>query len=294
MDINHTNFENKFKFIDGVYVLDKDDDYADNFGKQWESYLFTQIDSINKFKISENFLKELCFNDLNIINKKEVLEIGSGAGRFTEIIINYANSCTTVDLSSAIFFNVAKKNKKLSRIKANFINLVPKKKFDIVICRGVLQHTPNPYDYIIKLFDFIDSNGVVLFDIYPMPKLGFLHPKYLIWRPLLRHTFSYEVMERILKKNISKLLKIKRKIKKIFFNSDFLSDAILPIWDYKDKIDIFDEKLEKWAILDTLDGIYAKYDKPKSNRKITNFLKKNNKKIIKNNKIKNYLMVTNY
>ena len=48
------------------------------------------------------------------------------------------------------------------------------------------------------------------------------------------------------------------------------------------------EQYKFFSILDTLDGIYAKYDNPKRNIDIVNFLKKNNIQIINNLKKKNF------
>tara|TARA_E500000331_G_C16884783_1_gene552039 strand:- start:14 stop:583 length:570 start_codon:yes stop_codon:yes gene_type:complete len=179
---------------------------------------------------------------------------------------------------------VAKESKKLSRIKANFIDLSSKKKFDIVICRGVLQHTPSPFIFLKKLFDFINDDGIVYFDYYPMPKIGKLHPKYLLWRPLFKNFIKYENCEKFLQLNIKKILKTKRLIKKYFFNSNFISDCFIPVWDYKDKLNLNDNQLNEMAICDTLDGLYAKYDFPKNHKKIINFLNDNNFKVSKYSK----------
>ena len=80
------------------------------------------------------------------------------------------------------------------------------------------------------------------------------------------------------------MLQIKRFIKIISFNSDFISDAFVPIWDYKNKLPLNKQQLEDWSILDTLDGIYAKYDKPQKFNDVLKFLYKNNFKIINSNK----------
>ena len=87
-------------------------------------------------------------------------------------------------------------------------------------------------------------------------------------------------------KNIKILLKIKRFVRKIFF-SDFISDSLIPIWDYNKKINLTGEQHEEWSKLDTLDGLYAKYDKPKSYNEVKRFLKKNNFKLINSNKNEN-------
>lgn len=288
MDSLNLYFKNKFQKIDnGVSIIKENDSYASNFGKQWKKYRDVQVDSKNNFNISKEFLEKIIFNDLNILKNKSILEIGCGAGRFTEYLVKESKICVSVDLSEAIFYNIAKKNKNLFLIKSDLMDLIAKEKFDIVICRGVIQHTPNPLDTILKLHEFVNKNGNVFFDIYPMPKIGMLHPKYLIWRPFIRKFFKYESFEKFITNNIKKLLISKRIIKKIFFNSDFFSDSFVPIWDYKNKINLSEENLEKWAILDTLDGIYAENDKPQSHKKIKKFLKKNKIKVINSNKLLN-------
>jgi len=222
----------------------------------------------------------LLFNKPEILKDKTVLEIGCGAGRFTEHILKYAKLCVSVDFSSSIYFNIKKNNKKLILVKADFTKLQKnQKKFDVVICRGVLQHTPNPLSSIIKLYEFTDQNSKIYFDIYPRPKIGFLHPKYLIWRPFFKTFIKYETLDKFLDRNIRLLLVIKRLIRKICF-SDFISDSLLPIWDYKNKINLNDIQLQEWSKLDTLDGLYAEYDKPKSYKEIKKFLKENKIKII--------------
>ena len=80
-------FKNNYIFKDGVHIVDAEDSYTENFGKQWKKYNFVQIDSKNNFNISENFLNKLLFNKPEILKDKTVLEIGCGAGRFTEHIL---------------------------------------------------------------------------------------------------------------------------------------------------------------------------------------------------------------
>ena len=223
MNILYNFFSNNFeKSNEGIYILDKEDDYTKNFGKQWKNYNKVQIDSFNNFDISKNFLKKIIFSEIENLKGKNILEIGCGAGRFTEYLAPISNLCVSIDLSSAIYYNVAKDSKKLFLIKADFLKLISKKKFDVVICRGVLQHTPNPLRSILKLYEFVDKKGVVFFDIYLTPKIGLFHPKYFFWRPLINCFFTYEKFEIFLKNNIKTLLSIKRKIKYIFFNSNFI------------------------------------------------------------------------
>ena len=287
-------FKNFFRKKDYIYINDENDGYVENFGKQWRDYNSTQIDSLNNFTVSQDYLDKMLFNDILNIKNKNVLEIGCGAGRFTEHLVKNSKECVSIDLSAAIFFNVSKGNKTLTLIKADLNKLIPEKKFDVVICRGVLQHTPNPNKSIIKLFDFIDSNGQVFFDYYKKPKLGCFHPKYSIWRNIIPKIFKYETFEIFLNKNVKKLLYCRKIIKSIFFNSEFIADLFIPLWEFKPKeYNLNNDQLEKWAILDSLDGIYAKYDFPKSNKELNKILHNNKKVIINVDKVNNIFHAKN-
>ena len=288
-------FSNNFVIDRNIFVISKDDKYTDNFSNQWKDFNYVQVDSFNKTKISEDYLRDLLFNDLNQLKNKNILEIGCGAGRFTEHIVKYSNLCVSIDLSKSIYYNVSKDSKNLILIKSDFLKLKVKKKFDIVICRGVLQHTPDPDKSILKLFDFIDEEGLIFFDYYQKPKIGFLHPKYLFWRPFIRIFFNYNSFKFFLDKNINTLIKIKNFFRKICFNSFFISDCLIPIWDFREKNYKIDKNLfTQWTILDTLDGIFAKYDFPKSNKELISLININNFKVLKNNPNKNYFCVKKF
>ena len=101
-------FKNKFIINkDNINILDIEDKYTSNFGKQWKEYNSVQIDSVNNFQISKNFLEKIIFSKIKTLKGKNILEIGCGAGRFTEYLAPISNKCVAVDLSSAIFYNVA-------------------------------------------------------------------------------------------------------------------------------------------------------------------------------------------
>ena len=284
MGNNISFFKNQFIFDDGVYVHEKKDGYVENFGKQWKDYRDIQLDSQNNFDISQKYLEKMIFDDLSSLKNKTILEIGCGAGRFTEHFSKYSKMCISVDLSSAAYHNISKNEDNIKIIKADFTKLIPDEKFDIVFCRGVLQHTPDPFLSILKMYSFVKKDGFVFFDIYRMPKIGYAHPKYLFWRPVIKKIFTYEKFKNLLERNINKLLICKKIIKKISFGSNFISDLIIPIWNYENQIKLTKEQNKIWSIMDTLDGIYAKYDYPQKYKKIIKFLLKNNINIINTNK----------
>ena len=78
MNILHNFFSNNFeKSNEGIYILDKEDNYTKNFGKQWKDYNSIQIDSFNNFDISKNFLKKIIFSEIENLKGKNILEIGA-------------------------------------------------------------------------------------------------------------------------------------------------------------------------------------------------------------------------
>lgn len=283
INIRKNLIEKKFTLNKKVYCDRDYNEYTQNFGKQWRDFSKTQIDEFNSFSISKELLDGLIFNEHNNLRDKVILEVGCGSGRFTQYLSKVAKLLVINDMSDAIFFNQYLSNSNVIGIKSDF-NKIKKLdiKFDIIICRGVLQHTPNPYNSILSLYELCDNNGSIYFDIYKKPKFKLINPKYL-WRQILKNQ-SYETIYNFLEKNIDKFLYFRRKLNSIFrSNLNYFWDYFFPIYDYKNQLPLNDKQLREWAILDTLDGLVTKYDIPLSKKEIQKFLEKKNIEIKKFN-----------
>ncbi len=122
--------------------------YADAFGFQWNLFQKTQLDSFTHTSITrkrlEQSLGQALLGKLDEIN---CLEVGCGAGRFTEILLENCQHVVSVDLSDAV--DVNKSNFPVSEyhqiVQADVMKLpFESQVFDLVLCLGVIQHTPNP------------------------------------------------------------------------------------------------------------------------------------------------------
>lgn len=102
-----TNFRGKPKVVKVYQFLKSKHQESSSFGFQWNRYQKVQIDRLNGTTISRDHLKELLGKPLSSLKGKTVLEIGSGAGRYTDILCDYAKQVITVDPSDAIFANYA-------------------------------------------------------------------------------------------------------------------------------------------------------------------------------------------
>lgn len=145
--------------------------YASSFGLQWNRYRTTQLDSHTGLTISRDRLTRLLGGSmaLNMVKGKKVLEAGCGAGRFSEILLAAGAHLVAVDLSSAVEANYKNCSsfQHYSVCQANILELpcVPEQ-FEIVICIGVIQHTPNPEQTMTALCKQVKPGGLLVIDHY--------------------------------------------------------------------------------------------------------------------------------
>ena len=264
---------------DGVFLKpnhDSNSDYVKNFGIQWNRFQLNQFDSFTKKNFTKNRLLDSSGLKENDFKDALILELGSGAGRFTEVLLKMGAKLVTVELSDAIFANRKNNyNPNIVYLKESLFNLpFEEGLFDYVICYGVAQHTPDPDKcYQICVNNAKLSKGRVSIDHYikkilPNP---FYHPKYL-WRPITRK-INQETLLKIIEFYIPyyltiDILLIKYLPKKI---STIIRGLIpVPCWNYYGNENIPNdiESLTKWAIMDTFDALGAFYDHPFSLREL--------------------------
>lgn len=145
------------------------DNYASSFGLQWNQYRTTQLDSHTGLTISRDRLTRLLGGSLDIVKGKNVLEAGCGAGRFSEILLEAGAHLNAVDLSSAVEANYKNCSSfpNYSICQASILELpFSPEQFDVVICIGVIQHTPNPEQTMDALCKQVKPGGLLVIDHY--------------------------------------------------------------------------------------------------------------------------------
>lgn len=262
----------------GVFDFTRGENYTTNFGLQWKAFKKTQLDKFNGSTQSKDRLLTVFDNSLEQLNNKNVLEVGSGAGRFTQILLDHTSANVySVDLSEAVEANYENNgpHERLKLFRASVYELpFEENSFDYVLLFGVLQHTPNPDKTLNALCKMVKPGGHLIVDFYP--RKGFytlIHAKY-IFRPFTKNMSHEKLLKRI-RKHAGWMIALSRFLKKIKLG--FLN-RFIPVCDIDSTIptSITKEQLKEWVILDTFDMFSPKYDRPQQVNKVKALIEKNN------------------
>lgn len=261
--------------IENIPRFVKSGSYASLFGDQWKKYKKTQLDSFTGVPISTNRLNRCLGEFKDNLSGKLVLEAGCGAGRFTEPLLEKGAHLVSSDLSSAVEVNL--ENCPLSDhhviIQAD-INDMPyaDESFDIVICLGVIQHTPSPEQTIANLFKLVKKGGTLIIDHYTFTRSQALRLA-VFYRNYLKNKSSAETIP-YTEKLVKKFLPWHKK----FTNNKILSvllNRISPVISYYSAFpQLNDQQQQEWALLDTHDSLTDWHKNFRSKKQISETLKK--------------------
>jgi SAM-dependent methyltransferase len=240
------------------------DNYAQGFGFQWNIFRRTQLDSYTGVPLSRDRLFESSGWTPAMLNGKRVLDVGCGAGRFTEIALAAGAKVVALDYSSAVDACWANHRscKNLNVIQGDIYRLpFELGSFDFVYCLGVLQHTPNPKGSFLELPGQLRSGGQLVVDVYPDLPLNILWPKYWL-RPISKHV-PQQLLFGIVKLMVSCFFPLSLAIGRIPKLGHKLRYAI-PVANYDGVFPLSSKILREWAVLDTFDMLAPKYDQPQT------------------------------
>lgn len=244
----------------GIPIFVFEENYANSFGYQWNIHRKTQLDSNIGLPISRNRLFGITRWPENM-EGEVILEAGSGAGRFTEVLLGTGAEIFSFDFSSAVEANWANNGhcSNLNLFQGDIFKIPLRRSFfDKVICLGVIQHTPDPEGAFQNLAQFVRSEGELVIDVYKKHLVSLLQWKYLL-RPVTKR-----MDKKRLYKIVSSLVPLVLPLL-IFLRRTFgrLGARLLPIVEYSN-LELPKELNKEWAILDTFDMYSPAHDHPQS------------------------------
>lgn len=253
-----------YPLSNGAYRLVSNDNYTSNFGLEWNAFQKTQIDKFSGNTVSEDRFFAQTRWTKDTLKDQTILEVGSGAGRFSQIILDHTKATLySVDYSTAVEANYRNNgpNERLKLFQASIYDLPFKKaSFDKVVCLGVLQHTPDVKASVKALTEMVKPGGELVIDFYPIKNiLTKIHGKYIL-RPFLKR-MKHERLMSWIRNNVDTLISIYKFNKRIGLG---VLNRFVPICEIDRTLPagMAPEQLREWIILDTFDMFSPEYDQP--------------------------------
>ena len=258
---------NHFPIVNNVLRFVPSDNYTASFGFQWNKFQKTQID---REKDKLNLSKERFFAatgwDMENLAGKNILEVGSGAGRFSKVVLEHTKAnLYSIDYSDAVSANYRNNGhfgERFHLFQASIYEMpFNDHSFDKVFCFGVLQHTPDFKQSVKCLVDKAKPGGEVVVDFYPVNGWWTkVHSKY-IFRPWTKK-MSHEILLNRIDRNAHRLISLYRFFDTIKIGK--LVNRFLPVCDIKGTLPahLSEEELREWVVLDTFDMFSPEHDHP--------------------------------
>ncbi len=237
--------------------------YSAGFGLQWNTFSKTQLDSHTGLTISRDRLAGSLGGSLEILRAKSVLEVGCGAGRFTELILAAGARVFACDLSVAVEANYENchhwPNYFVCQADLRRLPIEPHS-FDFVVCLGVIQHTPSPEETIASLASHVRPGGTLVIDHYTRG-----YPRNFLQRNLRR--LLIRLPARVAKPSAIMLARGLLPLHRVTWCErrgmwrlrSFLR-RVSPLIDYYEMYpQLGRERLGEWAVLDTHDTLTDYY-----------------------------------
>ena len=249
-----------FPIINGIPRFVPQENYASAFGLQWKTYAKTQLDSFSNTSITQDRLERCLGMPISGLKDKTVLEVGAGAGRFTELLVKGGGLIHSIDLSVAVDVNKENiGNAPNYQIAQASVYDIPyaDNLFDYVVCLGVIQHTPDPEKTIKCLFEKVKPGGVLVIDHY-IWRIGYYSTLTPIFRTILKE-MKPEKSQRIVNNLVDFFFPIHWNLKDRGI-INWLVHRISPLIVYIREFPEQDRKFHyEWSKLDTYDQLTDYY-----------------------------------
>ena len=249
-----------YPIVGGLPRFVSSDNYAASFGDQWNRHRLTQLDSHPGLPISRRRVFETT-GWAERLDGETILEAGSGAGRFTEVLLTTGARVYSFDYSTAVDANAKSRgdSPQLTLFQADIFAIpVQPKAFDKVICIGVLQHTPDPERAFKSLATHVRPGGELVVDLYPKRLTALLSWKYVL-RPITR-TMDRARLYRLVEHTVDALLPLTVWLRR---RGGRAGARLMPIVEYS-TLGLPPAVNREWAVLDTFDMYSPAHDHPQT------------------------------
>ena len=259
--------DERFPIVAGVPRFCEIDNYTSSFGRQWNAFRTTQIDGegIASSPSAARLFAETGWEPADLAGL-DVLEVGSGAGRFSRAILERTSAnLYSIDYSTAVEANLQNNGAigegRFVLAQASIYDMpFPDSRFDKVLCLGVLQHTPDFEKSVQSLIAKARRGGEIVVDFYPIR--GFwtkVHAKYLL-RPITKRMRPEKLLG-LIDRNADRLIAVSNGLDRLKLGA---LRRFVPLADITNTMPagLSRDQLREWVVLDTFDMFSPQFDHP--------------------------------
>ena len=251
-----------FPIVNNIPRFVEASNYSNSFGYQWNLFTDTQIDKFSKNHITEErFYKNTKWTNSKL-KDKYLLEVGSGAGRFTEVLLKTGTKLFSIDYSNAVEANKKNNGNNDFLLAQASVYELPFEFdfFDYILCFGVIQHTPNVEQSFKCMIDHLKPGGEIAIDVYANNFKTKFYTKYWV-RPFTKRINKKKLLK-FINWYVPKWLPFSNFLLKVPYIGKFLAQ-IIPVVNYSIQFPFLEKKQQiEWSILDTFDMLSPEYDQP--------------------------------
>lgn len=237
--------------------------YAACWGFQWNRFDRIQVDSVMHNDLSrDRFYKTTGWPSR--MESQRILEVGCGAGRFTQLALETGADVVSFDLSSSV--EVAWRNNaghpNLTLFQGSIYEIpLPKESFDKIFCMGVLQFCPDVEGAFRSMLPFLRPGGEIVIDVYE--KSNGLPPLKTFVRPITKR-MSTESLYKLLCWTIPPAFDLKKAVRKVPAVGPPLSNLIPigPVSHVARGLNYTDDELKQVKILSALNMLSPAFEHP--------------------------------
>jgi len=249
------------------------EDYGGNFAHEWQRWGRVQIDRFAGHRLSTTrFLADSRWSQ-GWLQDRLVLDAGCGAGRFTDAAAALGARVIAVDLSDAVTAaraNTRDHGSRVEVVQASLLRLPFRTgAFDGVFCMGVIQHTPEPEQVVLRLPRHLKAGGRLAYNFYETDWRTRLQAIKYALRLLTPH-LSNTVNERLSLALVSVFFPVSWLLSHVRFVR--VINIALPICATHNRELTLAQQF-RWTLLDTFDWYSPRYEIRQSHRRIAELLR---------------------
>lgn len=255
------------RIIGGIPRFGDLDNYSGSFGFQWNKFDRTQLHRHS----SEMFWHLTGWTPAELVGI-DLLEAGAGAGRLSRVILQETEAnLYALDYSSAVEANMRSNGsiapERFHLCQASIYDMpYPDESFDKVLCRGVLQHTPDFEQSVRALVSKAKHGGQVVVDFYEIRGWWTkVNAKYML-RPFTRR-MSNDRLLGLIDRNLDWMMAVHDTLVKTPLRH---LTRFLPLVDIAGTFptDLTPAERREWALLDTFDMFSPEFDNLQRTRSV--------------------------